>query len=77
MKSAWGQFPAICNRPENIETKTCCPNDCGAGQGRGTCRNITGEVMTQWERADPVVTEIMKDAPIGACIMWPINISIF
>ena len=63
MESALGQFPAVCNRQENIQTKTCCPSNCGEGQGRGKCRNITAEVISQWERADPVVTGIMKDAP--------------
>ena len=61
-RSTRGQFPSVCNNPYYIESKTCCPNNCG-GPARGACRNIAGEVAAQWESADPAVTSIMLDAP--------------
>ena len=71
-----GQFPAICNQPENLETKTCCPNNCG--DTRGTCRNITASVAAQWEVANRTVTDILRDAPnqpqkgtADARYLWP------
>ncbi len=57
-----GQFPAICNTPGNLQSKTCCPNNCG-GAGRGTCENITATAARQWQSADPTVTNILLDAP--------------
>ena len=61
--STSGQFPATCNNPESLLTKTCCPNDCG-GPTRGSCQNITAQVAAQWELADPVITDILKHAPV-------------
>ena len=57
-----GQFPAACNDPESLHTKTCCPNNCG-GPARGRCENITAQVATQWELADPDITTILKHTP--------------
>lgn len=75
--SASGQFPATCNNPESLETKTCCPNNCG-GPTRGSCENITAQVADQWQRADPVITNILKQAPdlpqkgaADARYLWP------
>ena len=60
--STLGQFPAACNDPESLQTKTCCPNNCG-GLTRGHCENITAQVVAQWELADPVITTILKHTP--------------
>ena len=57
-----GQFPAACNDPESLHTKTCCPNNCG-GPARGRCENITAQVAAQWELADPDITTILKHTP--------------
>ena len=72
-----GQFPATCNNPESLQTKTCCPNNCG-GPTRGSCENITAQVAAQWELADPVITNILKRAPdlpqkgtADARYLWP------
>ena len=75
--AASGQFPASCNNPEGLKTKTCCPNNCG-GPSRGTCENITAQVTAQWQLADPVITTILKQAPdlpqkgaADARYLWP------
>ena len=72
-----GQFPSICNKPENIRTKTCCPNNCNAPE-RGVCKNITKEVIAQWELGNTTITSILQDAPnqpqkgtIDARYLWP------
>ena len=57
------QFPAVCNTPENLQTKTCCPNDCGSSSGRGRCVNISALVAKQWEQANSNVVRILLDAP--------------
>ena len=75
--SACGQFPAACNNPENLQSKTCCPNNCGGPTG-GSCENITAQVVAQWELADPVITAVLKNTPNGpqkgtadARYLWP------
>ena len=72
-----GQFPAVCNKPENLQTKTCCPNNCGSPT-RGTCKNISEEVKNQWKLGDSNVTNILLDAPnqqekgtADARYLWP------
>ena len=69
------QFPTICNTPENLETKTCCPNNCN---GRGNCVNITELVVAQYEKDNQTVVEILRNAPnvmqkgtADARFMWP------
>ena len=57
------QFPAVCNTPENLQNKTCCPNDCGSSSGRGNCTDITTPVAKQWIQANSDVVRIMLDAP--------------
>ena len=75
--STFGQFPAACNDPVSLQTKTCCPNNCG-GLTRGRCENITAKVAAQWELADPVITNILKHTPdrpqkdkADARYLWP------
>ena len=74
---ATGQFPAICNTPEALQTKICCPDECG-GPTRGQCKNITAQAIEQSERVDREVLEILKDAPnneqkgtADARYLWP------
>ena len=71
------QFPAICNTPDSLQTKTCCPNNC-SGPTRGSCEDITAQVAAQWERADSEVNAILEGAPnqpqkgtADARYLWP------
>ena len=75
--SLFAQFPAVCNTPDSLQTKTCCPNNCG-GPTRGNCQNITARVVAQWEMADSEVNEILQDTPnepqkgtADARYLWP------
>eukprot|EP00800_Vazella_pourtalesii_P000180 TRINITY_DN10182_c1_g1_i1.p1 TRINITY_DN10182_c1_g1~~TRINITY_DN10182_c1_g1_i1.p1 ORF type:complete len:575 (-),score=43.43 TRINITY_DN10182_c1_g1_i1:171-1895(-) len=56
------QFPAVCNNAESINTKTCCPNNCG-GVVKGNCTNITAEVDETWSRSRPDVVQLIRDSP--------------
>ena len=45
---------------------------------RGSCRNITKQVMTQWEKADPDVVRVLRDSPsqqqklvVDSRYLWP------
>ena len=64
-----GQFPAVCNTPDSLNAKECCPNDCS---GRGNCMNITDQVVMSWDAADREVVEILRDGPPGES--WPLDI---
>ena len=66
---AWAQFPAVCNTPDSLSTKTCCPNDCGT---RGTCVDIREKVENSWNSADQVIVTILRDGPRGA--FWPLDV---
>ena len=75
--SLFAQFPAVCNTPDSLQTKTCCPNNCG-GPTRGNCQNITARVVAQWEMADSEVNEILQNTPnepqkgtADARYLWP------
>ena len=75
--SLFAQFPAVCNTPDSLRTKTCCPNNCG-GPTRGNCQNITARVVAQWELADSEVNEILQNTPnepqkgtADARYLWP------
>ena len=59
----YGQFPAVCNNQEMLNTKTCCPDNCG-GPTRGSCVNIAQTVREQWENANTSVVEKLRTAPI-------------
>ena len=70
-----GQFPSICNTPENLQEKTCCPNNC---RGQGTCRNITELANIQSQSANPTIIGILQNAPnvpakgtADARYLWP------
>lgn len=75
--SSYCQFPTSCNTPTNLNTKTCCPNNCG-GLARGMCKNISDEVVTQWQFANSTITEILRNAPstpakgtVNSRYLWP------
>ena len=34
------QIPAACTDAVSLQTLTCCPNQCGANEGRGVCANL-------------------------------------
>ena len=75
--SLFAQFPAVCNTPDSLQRKTCCPNNCG-GPTRGNCQNITARVVAQWEMADSEVNKILQNTPnepqkgtADARYLWP------
>ena len=43
------QFPASC--VATISSGVCCPNNCNAASGRGTCTTITNQANSQWNNA--------------------------
>ncbi len=59
---AYGQFPAVCNTQENLDSKTCCPTNCG-GRNRGSCINITQEAVDQSDNANSTIVKILRNAP--------------
>ena len=65
----WGQFPAVCNTPNNLDAKECCPDACS---GRGECVNITNEVVRSWDLANQSVVEILREGLPGAS--WPVDV---
>ena len=75
-----GQFPAICNTPENLETKTCCPDNCG-GEAKGKCESVVEPAMIQSENANTTIIDILRDAPniqgketADARFLWPTSV---
>ena len=64
----WGQFPAVCNTPDNLNAKECCPNNCGNGQ----CRDIRNIVEISWNNSDTRVVEKLLDGARGR--NWPIDV---
>ena len=58
--TVFGQFPSVCNTPQSLDTKTCCPNDCN---GNGKCESINELASSQLECANPEVVEILQNAP--------------
>ena len=69
---ACAQFPAACNTPESIDSKRCCPNDCGA---HGTCVNIVKDVESSWNSADQTVVELVHYViPLDIRYQWPARV---
>ena len=64
----WGQFPAVCNTPNNLDDKECCPNSCG----QGNCENIRDTVTRSWNAADSSVVEKLRNGPNNN--NWPIDV---
>ncbi len=68
---SWGQFPAVCNTDDSLETKTCCPNDCG----RGSCVNVSESVRMSWDMSDQsVVDAMMLSESADVRYEWPLRI---
>ena len=68
----WGQFPAVCNTPDSLNAKECCPNDCS---GRGNCMDITNDVVMSWNSADESVVEILRNGPANdPNESWPLDV---
>ena len=44
-----GQFPMECMDAESLQTRECCPNNCG--DRRGTCVNINVPVPTEFDNS--------------------------
>ena len=69
---AWAQFPAVCNTQESIDSKTCCPNNCGT---RGTCVSIREKVMDTWPSSNPIVKMVCEDrTPQDVRCQWPTRV---
>ena len=66
---AQAQFPAVCNTPDSLKTKTCCPGNCGF---HGTCVSIREEVESSWNNAEQGAVEILRDGPPNAD--WPLDV---
>ena len=72
LHTAWAPFPAVCNTPESINSKRCCPNDCGL---YGTCVNVVQEVENSWAAADPTIVEIVHYVrPLDVRYEWPTRV---
>ena len=59
----WGQFPAVCNTPDHLAAKECCPDSCGSRRGRGNCVDISDTVVRSWNAAQRGIVEILRDGP--------------
>ena len=71
---AWAQFPAVCNTPDSLSTKTCCPNNCGS---HGSCVSIREEVEKTWSSANATIVEILRGKPgwpQDVRYQWPLQI---
>ena len=62
----WGQFPAVCNTPDNLNAKECCPNNCGNGECSDMIRD---SVVRSWINANWSVVRILRDGPNDT--NWP------
>ena len=63
-----GQFPAVCNTPDNLAAKECCPNNCG----HGACASISDTVARSWNAANSGVVVKLRDGPDNQ--NWPIDV---
>ena len=68
---AWAQFPAVCNTPGSLSTKTCCPDNCGT---RGTCVNIAQSVENSWPSSNTIVRLVCDMTPPDIRCQWPIRV---
>ncbi len=59
--AVYSQFPAVCNDQTLLDTKTCCPDNCG-GSTRGSCMNITQTVVDQWNNANQSIVDLLKNS---------------
>ena len=66
-----GQFPAVCNTPDSLNAKECCPSDCS---GHGNCIDITDKVVTSWGAADREVVEVLRNGPTNTNERWPLDV---
>ncbi len=72
---SWGQFPAVCNTDDSLETKTCCPNGCG----NGTCGSVRESVRMAWysnmgDQLQAVVTAMNLSESADVRYEWPLRI---
>ena len=67
---AWAQFPAACNTPDSLSTKTCCPNNCGS---HGSCVSIVQNAS--WDDADETIVAIVRFVrPLDLRYQWPTRV---
>ena len=67
----WAQFPAVCNTPGSLSTKTCCPDNCGS---HGTCVSIREEVERSWDSANATIVHGIARLPQDVRYQWPLRI---
>ena len=73
----YGQFPIECSSDENLRDKICCPNNCN---GRGSCVDVTSEAMTQWNRSNSSIVNILQSKipnvfeKIDSRLFWPTQV---
>ncbi|XP_064400966.1 L-dopachrome tautomerase-like [Halichondria panicea] len=76
LRCTFAQFPAVCNTPENLQSKVCCPNNCN---GRGDCVNVKSNAERQSVDADPEIVAVLKNTSnvsekgnrIDSRYLWP------
>ena len=76
LRCTFAQFPAVCNTPENLQSKVCCPNNCN---GRGDCVNVKSKAERQSVDADPEIVAVLKNTSnvtekgnrIDSRYLWP------
>ena len=67
---AWAVFPAACNTPDSLSTKTCCPNNCGS---HGSCVSIVQNAS--WKDADETIVAIVRYVtPLDLRYEWPTRV---
>ena len=67
-----GQFPASCIR--TISRGVCCPNNCNAASGRGTCTTITNQANSQWNNGNSTIRNLLSGATFtkkDSRVKWP------
>ena len=57
---AWAQFPAVCNTPDSLSTKTCCPDYCGSHR---TCVSNREVVERSWDSANVTIVDFLLGEP--------------
>ncbi len=77
LKCNSAQFPAVCNTPENLQNKVCCPNNCNQDRSRGDCVDVTSKAEGQSDDSEQEIVDVLRNAPttdkgtIDSRFLWP------